>query len=133
MTLGEILNSLLETHLDFYQLKYDDAFREGLGPFSSLDGIESFKIAPILLVAHKKPFSLIAIAYAIRLASVLKADLLAMTQGLHSEMIRKESDEIGVSVSIIETPEEQTIYRILKIIEESGVGLVIIPYRHNLR
>ncbi|MFX0117521.1 MAG: hypothetical protein ACFFB3_23440 [Candidatus Hodarchaeota archaeon] len=133
MPLGEILSKLLERHFDYYQIEYGDEFTEGLGLFSSLDEIESLKIAPILLVTNKKPLSLIAIAYAIRLASILNANLLAMTQGIHSEMIRKEAEELGVPVSVLEAPEGQSIRRILSVIEESRVGLVIIPYRHMLR
>jgi hypothetical protein len=133
MPLGEILNNLLDRHLDYYQIEYGDEFREGESLFSSLEDVESFKISPILLVTNKKPLSLVAIAYAIRLASILNAYLLAMTQGVHSEMIKKEAGEAGVSVSVIETPQGQTIQRILRVIEESRVGLVIIPYRHNLR
>ncbi len=133
MPLGEILNKLLERHFEYYRIEYGDAFEEDLGLFSSLDEIKSFKIAPILLVTNKRPFSLIAIAYAIRLASILNANLLVMTQGIHTEMIRKEADEFGVSVSTVETSQEQTIRGILRVIEESGAGLVIIPYRHSLR
>ncbi len=132
MTLGEILNSLLERH-DYYQPDYADKFREGLDIYSSLDEIKLFRIAPILLVTNSKPLSLIAISYAIRLASILNANLVAMTQGIHSEMIREEANRLGVSVSVLESPQGQTIQRILSLIEESGMGLVIIPYRHNLR
>ena len=133
MPLGEILRKLMERRIDHYRVPYEDELSKSIELFLPSEKIESITVSPILLVTDRKPSSLVSIAYALRFASALNSDILAMTQGIHSEMIKKEARELNIEVSLLENTQEQSIHQVLNTIQTHKVGLVIIPQRHELR
>jgi len=133
MPLGEILRKLMERRIDHYRVPYEDELSKSIELFLPSEKIESITVSPILLVTDRKPSSLVSIAYALRFASALNSDILAMTQGIHSEMIKKEARELNIEVSLLENTQEQSIHQVLNTIQTYKIGLVIIPQRHELR
>ena len=133
MPLGEILRKLMERRIDHYRVPYEDELSKSIELFLPSEKIESITVSPILLVTDRKPSSLVSIAYALRLACALNSDILAMTQGIHAEMIKKEAKELNIEVSLLESTQEQSIHQVLNTIQTHKVGLVIIPQRHELR
>jgi hypothetical protein len=73
---------------------------------------------------------LIAIAYALRLAKALKANLAAVTRGIHEKLVKGEAEIYGINLAFLKTESKQpSIDYILRIIHDFDVGLVVF---HNL-
>ncbi|MHA2273058.1 MAG: hypothetical protein ACXACI_14430 [Candidatus Hodarchaeales archaeon] len=132
MKLGDIMVRLMDRHLDYYKIHYEGEIDRLYDIFSSLSENELTAINPILLLTDQRPHSLVAIAYALRLAHALKSEIFARTQGVHAETIKQEADELHITVSFLEKTTKATIREILDAIQTYDVALVIIPFRHEL-
>ncbi len=130
MRLGDILSKLIQNYQSRYQIKYPADREKYLDLFIPVKEIKQIFIKSILLLTDQRPRSLMAIAYAFRLAQALDAELLAVTRSLHHDMIKQEAKENAIKLSLLESPQAMpTIKDILRIIREKEVGLVIV---HNM-
>jgi len=130
MKLGEILSELVEKRLSRYGLKYPPPVDTFLDAFLPSGEIKQVTIESILVLTDQRPRSLVAIAYAFRLAKVFKASLIAITKGIHQELIKEEAKHHNISlISMITSKTTPSISKIQEIIHENKISLVII---HNM-
>ncbi|MFX1563219.1 MAG: hypothetical protein ACFFDP_07920 [Promethearchaeota archaeon] len=129
MKIGEIL-AKSRKGLSSYGIKYRQPYDVYYDLFLSNDEIKPIQINSILVLTDKRPRSLIAIAYALRLAKALKANLLAITKGVHQELIKGEAQIYDINLALLRTESKQiSLEYILRIIQDYEVGLVVF---HNL-
>jgi hypothetical protein len=130
MKLGDILSDLVEKRVSRYGIKYPPPVDTFLDAFLPTKEIKQIKIKSILVLTDQRPRSLVTIAYAFRLAQVLKANLLAITKGLHQELIQEEAKQNKISLtSLITHKKIPSLSKIQEIIHQNDVGLIVI---HNL-
>ncbi len=129
MKIGEIL-ARSRNRLSSYGIDYRQPFDTYYDLFLSNDEIKPVQINSVLVLTDKRPRSLIAIAYALRLAKALNANLLAVTRGIHQKLVKGEAEIYGINLALLKTESKQpSINYLLKIIQDFDVGLVIF---HNL-
>ncbi|MFW9830364.1 MAG: hypothetical protein ACFFD8_01110 [Candidatus Thorarchaeota archaeon] len=129
MKLGEILTKS-KSRLSSYGISYRHPFEIYFDLFLADDEIKPVHVSSILVLTDKRPRSLIAIAYALRLAKALNANLIAITLGLHQELIKGEAESNNVNLAFIKSLSKQpTIEYIQEVIQNYDVGLVV---HHNL-
>ena len=129
MKIGEILTKSRK-RLSRYGISYRKPFDAYYDLFLADDKIKPIQINSVLVTTDKRPRSLIAIAYALRLAKVLNANLLAITMGVHEELIKGEAENYDINLTLLKTEIKQpSLDSLLKIIQDYDVGLVVF---HNL-
>ncbi|MFX1562068.1 MAG: hypothetical protein ACFFDP_02040 [Promethearchaeota archaeon] len=130
MKLGEILSELVEKRLSRYGLKYPPPVDTFLDAFLPSGEIKQVSIKSILVLTDHRPRSLVAIAYAFRLAKAFKASLIAITKGMHQELIQEEAKRYNISLSsMITSKEALSVNRVQEVIHNNKISLVII---HNM-
>lgn len=129
MKIGEIL-AKSRNRLSTYGIDYRQPYDAYYDLFLANDEIAPIQIKSVLVLTDKRPRSLIAIAYALRLAKALDANLLAITQGVHQALIKGEAEIYGINLALLKTVSKKpSVEYFLKIINDFDVGLVIV---HNL-
>jgi len=129
MKIGEIL-ARSRNRLSNYGIKYSQPYDAYYDLFLANDEIIPVQINSVLVLTDKRPRSLVAIAYALRLAKAFNANLLAVTMGIHQELIKGEAQLYEINLALLKTESKQlSIDYLLKIIREHNVGLVVF---HNL-
>jgi hypothetical protein len=129
MKIGGIIEKS-RNRLSSYGINYRYPFDAYYDLFLSNDEIGSVQINSILVLTDNRPRSLVAIAYALRLSKALDANLVAITKGVHNELIKGEAQNLEINLALLKTPKQQpSIDYVLKIIKEHNIGLVIF---HNL-
>jgi len=129
MRVGEIL-ARSRNRLSSYGIKYRQPFDTYYDLFLADDEIKPVQIKSVLVLTDKRPRSLVAIAYAIRLAKALNANLIAMTMGLHQELIKGEAEVNDINLTFLKVMSKPpSIGRLQEIIGQFDIGLVIM---HNL-
>jgi hypothetical protein len=129
MKVGEILTKS-RNRLSSYGISYRHPFDAYYDLFLADDEIKPVHIKSVLVLTDKRPRSLIAIAYAFRLSKALKANLFAITMGLHQDLIKGEAEIYNINLALLKTSSKQpSLDYILGIIREHQIGLVIT---HNL-
>lgn len=133
MPIGEILSKLTEKRLSHYGIKYRHPMDEFLDLLLPPDKLKPIRINSVLVITDRRPRSLFSIAYAIRFAQLFEANLLAITKGLHHDLIKEEAKENNVNLVLLETfSRTPSMGRVLKIIKEHDVDLVILHNLHEL-
>jgi hypothetical protein len=129
MKVGEILEKG-KKRLSTYGINYRQQFDAYYDLFLSSEKIKPVQINSILVLTDNRPRSLVAIAYALRLSKALDANLVAITRGVHHELIRGEAQSFDINLALLKTAKQHpTVGYVLKIIKEHNIGLVIF---HNL-
>jgi hypothetical protein len=129
MKIGEIL-ARSRNRLSHYGINYREQYDAYHDLFLANDEIKPVQINSVLVLTDNRPRSLIAIAYALRLAKVLNANLIAITMGVHQELIKGEAEIYDINLTLLKTKSNQpSIDYLLKIIRDYDVGLVVF---HNL-
>jgi hypothetical protein len=129
MKIGEIL-AKSRNRLSRYGIDYRQPYDTYYDLFLANDEIKPVQINSVLVLTDKRPRSLIAIAYALRLAKGLNANLLAITRGVHQALVKGEAEIYEINLALLKTESKQpSVDYILKIIRDFDVGLVIF---HNL-
>ncbi|MFX1564092.1 MAG: hypothetical protein ACFFDP_12380 [Promethearchaeota archaeon] len=130
MKLGEILSEIIDKRISRYGLKYAPPIDKLLDAFLPQNEINQVSIESILVLVDQRPRSLVSIAYALRFAQALKANLLAITKGVHHELIQEEAKQYSIAItSLVTYMKTPPLGKIEEIIQENNVGLVIL---HNL-
>ncbi len=133
MTLGEILSDLLQKRLNRDEIQIKEKVVQLEEAFILSSKLDKVTIAPILLITDAHPRSLIAIAYAFRLAEAIVSNLFVMTQGFHDELIIQEAKDLNINMKIIQPPRELNIPFIEDFVNNNDIGLIILPFNHILR
>ena len=129
MKIGEIL-AKSRKRLSRYGISYRKPYNDYYDLFLTNDKIKPIQINSVLVLTDKRPRSLIAIAYALRLAKVLNANLLAITMGVHQKLIKGEAQSSGINLTLIKAESKQpSLNYLLNIIQHHDVDLVVF---HNL-
>jgi hypothetical protein len=129
MKIGEIL-AKSRNRLSRYGIDYRQPYDTYYDLFLANDEIKPVQINSVLVLTDKRPRSLIAIAYALRLAKGLNANLLAITRGVHQALVKGEAEIYEINLALLKTESKQpSIGYLQKIIRDFDVGLVIF---HNL-
>jgi hypothetical protein len=129
MKIGEIL-ARSRNRLSHYGVDYREQYDAYKDLFLNNDEIKPVRINSVLVLTDKRPRSLVAIAYALRLAKVLDANLLSITIGVHQELIKGEAELYNINLTVLKTESKlPSIDYLLKIIRDYDVGLVVF---HNL-
>ncbi|MFX1318045.1 MAG: hypothetical protein ACFE9D_04020 [Promethearchaeota archaeon] len=129
MKVGEILEKS-KNRLSSYGISYRHPFDAYYDLFLSNDDIKPVQIKSVLVLTDKRPRSLVAIAYALRLTRALNANLLAITRGVHQELIKGEAEFYDINLSLLHISKQQpSLDFILRTIHQHDVGMVIF---HNL-
>ncbi len=129
MKIGEIL-AKSRKRLSRYGIRYGKPFDAYYDLFLANDKISPIQINSVLVLTDKRPRSLIAIAYALRLVKVLNANLVAITMGVHQELIKGEAEIYDINLTLLKTESKQpSLGYLLKVIQDYNVGLVVF---HNL-
>ena len=129
LKIGEILEKS-KSRLSSYGINYRHPFDAYYDLFLSNDEIKPVQIKSVLVLTDNRPRSLVAIAYALRLSKAFEANLLAITRGVHQELIKGEAEFYGINLSLLETLKQQpSLDFILRTIQQHDVGIVIF---HNL-
>ncbi|OLS19176.1 MAG: hypothetical protein HeimC3_46970 [Candidatus Heimdallarchaeota archaeon LC_3] len=134
MKLGNILENIVKRKIDSYNLTYEKRYNFFFEKLNNIPNLNTLKISPILLVTDLQPNSLVSIAYTIRLAKLLSEDtkLYALTEGKHTDAIKKEFEFHDIRLRKIIETKESNIEDIAKIVDEFGIQLVIVSYAHHL-
>lgn len=98
MKIGDIL-ARSRKRLASYGINYRTPYDTFYDLFLTNDKIKPIQMGSVLVLTDKRPRSLITIAYALRLAKVLQANLLAITLGVHQELIEGEVKNYDITLS----------------------------------
>lgn len=129
MKVGEILVRSRK-RLSNYGINYREPFNIYYDLLIANDEIKPVQVSSVLVLTDKRPRSLITIAYAFRMAQGLNANLLAITMGVHQELIKGEAKIYNINLAFLKTFSKQpSIDSILEIIRNHEIGLVVV---HNL-
>lgn len=129
MKVGEILVKS-RNRLSSYGIGYRTPYDTYYDLFLANDEIKPVQISSVLVLTDNRPRSLVAIAYALRFAEALNANLLAITRGVHQALVKGEAENYGINLALLKTESKQpSVGYILKIVRDFDVGLVIF---HNL-
>jgi hypothetical protein len=129
MKIGEVLERS-RSRLSSYGINYRHPHDAYYDLFLSTEEIIPVQLNSILVLTDKRPRSLVAIAYALRLTKALDANLVAITMGVHEALIKGEAQIYEINLAFLKTAKQKpSLDDILKIINEHDVGLVIF---HNL-
>jgi hypothetical protein len=129
MKIGEILEKS-KNRLSSYGIDYRQQYDVYYDLFLANDEIKPIQINSVLVLTDNRPRSLVAIAYALRFAKALNANLLAITRGVHQALVKGEAELYGINLALLKTENKRpSIHYLLKIIRDFDVGLVIF---HNL-
>jgi hypothetical protein len=132
MKVGEIL-AKSRYRLSSYGIKYQQPFDTYYDLFLADDEIIPIQIKSVLVLTDKRPRSLITIAYALRLAKALEANLVAVTLGVHQELIKGEARINKINLTMLKTVNKQpSVDNILRIIRDHDVGLVVFHSLYQL-
>ncbi|MCY3413725.1 MAG: hypothetical protein INQ03_18925 [Candidatus Heimdallarchaeota archaeon] len=100
MRIGEILSSLLT-----YKPRYDDQMEKKIDHITDLfkydKELVEISIGPILVFTDRRPNSLLAISYAIRLTSALDTTLYAITEDFHNDLISEECKKHNIELTYL--------------------------------
>ena len=131
MNLGNILKNIIERKSTTYPTIYDGFFTN----ISALPDISNLKIDPILVITDQSPYSLIALAYTNRLVEALGKDtkIYAITEGKHTETIKKFSKENNIKLQEIVEFKDPTVEDIHKFVDKNNIELIVISYAHKLK
>ena len=113
-------------------IEYDDKYNHFLQLISDPNKVAHINFDRILLILDKRPFSLLPMAYAIRMANAFDSKIVAMTQGTHSKMLKQECLKLKIPVQIIEF-KEFDFEDVKDIMKKHEPNLVIINLTHDLR
>jgi len=129
MKIGEILTKS-RNRLSRYGIEYRQPYDTYYDLFLANDEIKPVQINSVLVLTDQRPRSLIAIAYALRLAKALDASLLAITRGVHQELVKGEAEIYGINLALLKIESKKpSVTYLLRIIRDFDVGLVIF---HNM-
>jgi len=129
MKVGEILTKS-KKRLSSYGINYRKPFDTYYDLLLSDDEIRPVQISSILVLTDYRPRSLIAIAYALRMAKGLDANLMAITTNLHQELIKGEAEYLDINIAFLKSFDKHpSLEYVLSVIQTHKVGLVVL---HNL-
>ena len=129
MKIGEILTKS-KNRLASYGINYRQPFDTYYDLFLSDAELQPVQLGSILVLTDNRPRSLIAIAYALRMAKGLDANLMAITTGVHQELIKGEANQYDINLAFMKSLDKPpSLEYILDVIQTHKVGLVVL---HNL-
>lgn len=135
MNLGKILSSLIERKSESYNLQYGVQFDSFFTNLKKIPDISTIKMNSILLLTDQTPYSLISIAYMVRLADALGKDskVFALTESKHTQAIKDICKEYTIDLQDIHEIQNVSIDDVQKIVNQNKIGLIIVSYAHKLR
>jgi hypothetical protein len=129
MKVGEILTKS-KNRLASYGINYRQPFDTYYDLLLSDDEIRPVEIGSILVLTDNRPRSLIAIAYALRMAKGLEANLMAITTNVHQDLVKGEATNYDINLAFMKAfNKPPSLEYVLNVIQTQKVGLVIL---HNL-
>ncbi len=129
MKIGDIL-AKSRNRLSSYGIKYQQPYDAYYDLFLANDEIIPVQIKSVLVLTDNRPRSLIVIAYGLRLAKALNANLLAVTKDVHQDLIKGEAQIYDINLALLKTESKRlSLEYLLRIIQDHEVGLVVF---HNL-
>lgn len=135
MNLGRIFANIVERKSDSFNLQYSSQFDGFFTKLNEIPDISSIKIDNILLITDQTPFSLISIAYTVRLAESLgqTTNVFAITEFTHSNAIKEVCKENNIQLQELKEIKVVTVEEIDKYVDDHNIGLVVISYAHKLK
>lgn len=100
--------------------------------FMAPQSLEKIRIKRVFVVIDNRPHALIAISYALYLARLIDAELIAVSQHAHISLIEDEAKEAGVKASTV-LVDKFDAGHLSEMIAEHRPTLVVINYTHPLR
>jgi hypothetical protein len=129
MKIGEILTKS-KNRLASYGINYRQPFDTYYDLLLPDDELRPVQIGSILVLTDNRPRSLIAIAYALRMAKGLEANLMAITTKVHQELIKGEANQYDINLAFMKSfNKPPSLEYVLNVIQTHKAGLVIL---HNL-
>ena len=135
MNLGKILSSLIERKSESYNLQYGVQFDSFFTNLKKIPDISTIKMNSILILTDQTHYSLISIAYMVRLADALGKDskVFALTESKHTQAIKDICKEYTIDLQDIHEIQNVSIDDVQKIVNQNKIGLIIVSYAHKLR
>jgi hypothetical protein len=133
MKVGEILTKS-KNRLARYGINYRQPFDTYYDLFLSDDALRPVQIGSILILTDYRPRSLIAIAYGLRMAKGLEANLIAVTTNVHQELIKGEAKHLDIQIAFMKSfNKPPSLDYVLKVIQKYNAGLVVLHNLHPLK
>ena len=135
MNLGNILSNIIDRKSESYKLQYGGQYDGFFTNLKEIPDIASIKVDQILLITDQSPYSLISIAYMIRLAEVLgkETKIYAITEIKHTRTIKEVCNENNIFLKEIKESINLTVDDVHEFVDKNNIGLVIISYAHKLK
>ena len=135
MNLGKILSNIIDRKSESYQLQYGRQYDGFFTNLKEIPDISSIKVDQILLITDQSPYSLISIAYMIRLAEALgkETNVYAITEIKHTRTIKEVCKENNIFLKEIKESINLTVDNVHEFVDKNNIGLVIVSYAHKLK